>query len=158
MRPPRWDEWREPGPVVEAEESGLRRVSSIPSDERRHERRSQYEPVPRRRASDRDGTTLMPLFPVAGFFYPGCPCPHRGPIPEGSSLVCMVCHRSGMDASPLMRETAADKLRVKGWEPEGGKDQWGHATEATAYEGEREKTATPTRKQRRAAFRDTKNT
>lgn len=39
---------------------------------------------------------LEPLFPV-GFFTPKSKCPHKGPIPSGSHMVCMVCHKSGMD-------------------------------------------------------------
>lgn len=39
---------------------------------------------------------VLPIFPV-GPFTPGSRCPHRGPIPPGSSLCCMVCHASGMD-------------------------------------------------------------
>lgn len=45
---------------------------------------------------------LVPLFPIGGFS-PGSTCPHHGPLPEGSALTCMVCHRSGMDQHPAYR-------------------------------------------------------
>lgn len=41
-------------------------------------------------------THLEPLFPVTSFT-PLSECPHRGPIAEGSSFVCMVCNQSGKD-------------------------------------------------------------
>ena len=46
-------------------------------------------------------TELEPLFPV-GVFTPYSKCPHEGPIPEGSKLVCMVCHKSGKDGTPAL--------------------------------------------------------
>jgi len=111
--------------------------------------RADRDPV---RAGKVDGLAL-PLFPVRSLV-PGSACPHHGPIPEGSNLVCMVCYQSGRDGHPSLKETAADKIRLKGWEPEGGKDQWGHATEATAYEAPKA-AEKATRKQRRAANRQT---
>jgi len=45
---------------------------------------------------------LVPLFPVNGFT-PESPCPHHGPLPEGSALCCMACHKSGMDDHPAIR-------------------------------------------------------
>lgn len=51
---------------------------------------------------------LVPLFPV-GPFTPTSPCPHHGPIREGSLLCCMVCSASGMDGHPaLARDPASD--------------------------------------------------
>ncbi len=51
---------------------------------------------------------LVPLFPV-GPFTPASECPHRGPIPEGSLLCCMVCSASGVDGHPaLARNPATD--------------------------------------------------
>ncbi|OJW18828.1 MAG: hypothetical protein BGO49_17545 [Planctomycetales bacterium 71-10] len=51
---------------------------------------------------------LVPLFPV-GPFTPTSPCPHHGPIRQGSLLCCMVCSASGMDGHPaLARDPATD--------------------------------------------------
>lgn len=51
---------------------------------------------------------LVPLFHV-GPFTPTSPCPHHGPIREGSLLCCMVCSTSGMDDHPaLTRDPATD--------------------------------------------------
>lgn len=53
---------------------------------------------------------LVPLFPV-GSFTPNSPCPHHGPIREGSLLCCMVCSASGIDGHPaLARDPATDPL------------------------------------------------
>lgn len=41
-------------------------------------------------------THVEPLFPITSFT-PESECPHRGPIPEGSSFVCMVCSQAGKD-------------------------------------------------------------
>lgn len=45
---------------------------------------------------------LVPLFPI-GPFTPTSECPHRGPIPDGSLLCCMVCSASGMDGHPALK-------------------------------------------------------
>ncbi len=51
---------------------------------------------------------LVPLFPV-GPFTPTSPCPHHGPIRQGSLFCCMVCSASGMDGHPaLARDPATD--------------------------------------------------
>ena len=42
----------------------------------------------------------VPLFPV-GAFTPSSACPHRGLSP-GPPFVCMVCHRDGSDAGPVL--------------------------------------------------------
>ena len=47
---------------------------------------------------------LIPLFPI-GPYTPESACPHLEPIEQGSTLCCMVCHSSGMDAHPsLLRD------------------------------------------------------
>lgn len=38
---------------------------------------------------------VIPLFPV-GPLTPSSPCPHRGRIPEGSRLYCVVCDQTGV--------------------------------------------------------------
>jgi hypothetical protein len=48
------------------------------------------------------GFRLIPLFPI-GAYTPHSACPHREPINQGSTLCCMVCHHSGMDAHPALR-------------------------------------------------------
>jgi hypothetical protein len=45
---------------------------------------------------------LEPMFPVTQF-EPGSTCSHHGPIRRGSSFVCMVCHKSGMDHHPALK-------------------------------------------------------
>ncbi|KAJ3060062.1 hypothetical protein HK102_009685 [Quaeritorhiza haematococci] len=51
---------------------------------------------------------LTPMFPV-GPLTPKSECPHKGPIPEGSPFVCMVCHQSGHDTHPKVHfDPAAD--------------------------------------------------
>lgn len=45
---------------------------------------------------------LVPLFPI-GAYTPQSACAHRRPIERGSSLCCMVCHKSGMDRHPALR-------------------------------------------------------
>jgi hypothetical protein len=45
---------------------------------------------------------LIPLFPI-GPYTPQSACPHLQPIEPGSTLCCMVCHSSGMDAHPALR-------------------------------------------------------
>ena len=45
---------------------------------------------------------LVPLFPI-GAYTPQSLCAHRRPIEPGSSLCCMICHRSGMDRHPALR-------------------------------------------------------
>ena len=60
-------------------------------------------------SSPRRVPRLVPLFPVVPFT-PGSACSHHGPIPWGSVLCCMVCHRSGLDgiAPGLQRSPATD--------------------------------------------------
>jgi hypothetical protein len=56
---------------------------------------------------------LIPLFPV-GPYTPLSSCGHRQPIPRGSLLCCMVCHRSGMDQHPaLQRDWGREPIREK---------------------------------------------
>jgi hypothetical protein len=45
---------------------------------------------------------LVPLFPI-GPYTPQSTCAHLRPIDSGSSLCCMVCHKSGMDRHPALR-------------------------------------------------------
>jgi len=45
---------------------------------------------------------LVPLFPI-DLLTPRSPCPHHGPIPNGTVLCCMVCHRSGVDTRPALK-------------------------------------------------------
>lgn len=55
-----------------------------------------------------DEPPLVPLFPVADFT-PHAACPHHGPLPRGTVLCCMVCHKSGVDFRPaLKRDTASE--------------------------------------------------
>jgi hypothetical protein len=51
---------------------------------------------------------LEPLFPVL-HFVPESPCPHYGTIRRGSSLVCMVCHKSGLDHLGILQRPAEKK-------------------------------------------------
>jgi hypothetical protein len=54
---------------------------------------------------------LVPLFPI-GLYTPLSACPHPEPIQQGSTLCCMVCHCSGMDAHPaLQRDPQTDPVR-----------------------------------------------
>ncbi len=54
------------------------------------------------------GRILIPLFPLDSFT-PTSVCPHHGLIRRGSSLVCMVCHASGLDFLPwLQRDSRSD--------------------------------------------------
>lgn len=71
-----WEDWIEPGRPAEP---------SSPADA--------PEPDP--------WTYLEPLFPVASFG-PLSQCPHRGPLKEGSSFVCMVCHAAGKDGTKAL--------------------------------------------------------
>lgn len=45
---------------------------------------------------------LVPLFPITSFT-PLSECPHKRPIPRGSSFVCMVCGQSGKDHYQALR-------------------------------------------------------
>jgi hypothetical protein len=59
-------------------------------------------------ASTTCGPQLVPLFPI-GPFTPHSTCPHHEPIQQGSPLCCMICHRSGKDAHPvLLRDPRTD--------------------------------------------------
>lgn len=49
---------------------------------------------------------LVPIFPI-GAYTPASECPHRGPLPRGSLLCCMVCSSSGMDHHPSMQRDPA---------------------------------------------------
>lgn len=40
--------------------------------------------------------TAEPLFPITSFT-PASKCPHKGEIPPGRQICCMVCHASGLD-------------------------------------------------------------
>jgi hypothetical protein len=51
---------------------------------------------------------LTPLFPIAAYV-PTSGCAHKGPMPRGTLLCCMICHRSGVDGHPaLQRDRATD--------------------------------------------------
>jgi len=73
-------------------------VSIARALKRRRARRVEPPPASGRR----DVPELTPLFPIAAFT-PRAACPHRGAILAGSSLCCMVCHRSGLDAHPALK-------------------------------------------------------
>jgi hypothetical protein len=99
--------------------------------------------------------SLSDLYPIFGCQPFGantqCADIHHGPIPDGDPAFCAVCFQSGLDDHADLKITATDRIAAKNWEPVGGKDAWGHATEATAYDGGRpEGKAVPTRKKRRA--------
>jgi hypothetical protein len=51
------------------------------------------------------GPRLVPLFPI-GHYTPHSECPHKEPIEPGSSLCCMVCHKSGLDQHPIFQRDA----------------------------------------------------
>ncbi len=53
-----------------------------------------------------DEPPLVPLFPIVALT-PDAPCPHHGPLPRGTVLVCMICHRSGLDNRPALRRDPA---------------------------------------------------
>ena len=61
-----------------------------------------------------------PHFPVLGFA-PGSPCPHLGPYPSYTRLVCMVCHRTGaglerrasLNFAPVESDTPTDPAAIK---------------------------------------------
>lgn len=61
---------------------------------------------------------------------------HHGPIPDGDRVCCMTCYGTGVPDHPDLKETAADKLKVLAWTPEGGRDPWSAAdtAEPTRYE------------------------
>ena len=64
-----------------------------------------------KRNGKRGPPKLEPLFPV-GAFTPLSVCPHRRRLPRGSRLVCMVCHKSGVDGHPaLQRDPMTDPKR-----------------------------------------------
>lgn len=46
-------------------------------------------------------TELIPLFTVQAWTNKE-KCGHKGPIPQGSSFVCMGCHKSGKDGTPAL--------------------------------------------------------
>jgi hypothetical protein len=83
---------RREGVTVERVRFGLDRAAAIDA------RRSDRDDLPDSTA----GFKLIPLFPV-GQFTPQSACPHDGPIPRGSRLVCMVCGASGMDDHPGLK-------------------------------------------------------
>lgn len=51
-----------------------------------------------------------PLFGVAPFT-PASPCPHFGPMPRHTSLVCMVCNETGWAEPKLQAERRAELAR-----------------------------------------------
>lgn len=58
-----------------------------------------------------------------------CRCRHQ-PIPEGSPLCCMACHRSGRDGSKRLKITRDDVVLREG---KTFNDQWG-SSKPTALE------------------------
>lgn len=48
----------------------------------------------------------------------------RGPIPSGSKLCCMACHRTGVERHPALKESARDRIRLQKWVPADGRDEW----------------------------------
>lgn len=152
-----WSNWVSPDYSSPRRNSARRRVASLPSDERRHQHRSLYESVisvPRDRDGQHDNRerlSLVPLFPIAAFT-PQSSCPHKTPIPDGSSLYCVVCHDTGMRHHPALKRTAADIVAERNWKPPEDGDQWSDQdlAEPTVYEG---KTGPPkTRREQRAAM------
>src|SRR5262245_48791153 len=57
------------------------------------------------RFSGKPPRRFEPLFPVDSFTKRS-KCPHHGPIPPGSSFVCMVCHQSAYDWHPDIKRPA----------------------------------------------------
>lgn len=101
----------------------------------------------------RERLTLEPIFGPRTFGADTtCGDIHHGPIPDGHRVCCMVCFATGVPGHPDLKEDAAGRLRLKNWEPEGGKDRWGRTVEATSYSKPRAeaKDAPSTRKDRRA--------
>lgn len=76
--------------------------------------------------------------------------PH-GPMPSGTNLCCMACHKSGREKHRSLRRTATDQLKIDRWKPPEEGDQWSHpdAAEPTRYAP-----PTPDRKLDRQAWRD----
>jgi hypothetical protein len=64
----------------------------------------------------REQLDVIPLFPV-GVLSPSSSCPHRGAIPAGSALCCMICHQTGFDATPSDPESGAPAASRPGPEP-----------------------------------------
>jgi len=100
-----WDLRHGVGTRAIAEEEGVSvRVIRAGLARARQEERGELADTPRKPRLP----TLVPLFPASAYD-PMSPCPHHGPIPDGSVLCCMVCHRSGMDDHPaLQRDRATD--------------------------------------------------
>lgn len=82
MRKPRYSDWVEPAVAPEPEPE---KASSDYVDA--------PEPDP--------WTLLMPLFGVQSWT-PDSPCPHKGPLAEGSVFVCMKCHAAGKDGTKAL--------------------------------------------------------
>lgn len=96
---------------------------------------------------------LVPLFPVTSFT-PQSECPHRGPLPEGSLLCCMVCSASGIDGHPAMKRDSATDPR-----PEPKSRPKRRADEAKSETPDDEAGPTPeTRRQRRSRIFGKDNT
>jgi hypothetical protein len=101
-----------------------------------------------------EALTLEPIFgPCPWSHLSTCQQVHpRGDIPSGSKCCCMACHRTGVEKHAAFRETAAGMLRLKEWQPEGGKDEWSPEAdrpEPTRYEGPPKPEPVLTRKQKR---------
>lgn len=93
---------RQEGVTVDQIRQGLERAEAAEATVGRFADRDDFR--------GRAGFELVSLFPV-GSLTPQSSCPHRGPIPRGSRLVCMVCGQSGMDDYPgLRRDPQTDPL------------------------------------------------
>ena len=62
---------------------------------------------------------LEPLFPITSFV-PGSPCPHHGPIKDGSGFICMCCHNGSrrIERHPALQITPADRLALARFDEE----------------------------------------
>ncbi len=54
----------------------------------------------------------VPLFPIVGFDRDS-KCPHYGPIADGSTLCCMICHDTGWRKHPALRRTKATEPKAE---------------------------------------------
>lgn len=100
-----------------------------------------------------DKLRLEPIFgPKAWSASSTCDDVHpRGPIPSGSRCCCMVCHQTGVESHPDLKETLEDKLALLSWKPPEGGDQWSEfdLAEPTTYEPDATEPVAETRKERR---------
>lgn len=80
----------------------------VVSDDLGHRRRSIIpDPLTILIAAESGKPILVPIFPLAAFG-PETPCPHKGPIPDGSPHYCPSCHDTGLRDHPLLQLSEAD--------------------------------------------------